>query len=164
MRKTLATAATLGLATLGMLVPAGAAQADASAAAPAARTCSDNYGDATIGYMYAYWNDQCEGYLGRSSGVDSDWGNSTGGFQGDDENRATSLLNKGSSGLAVAFYRLTGYSGGHICLTQQEKYASTLVDGGDDYGFDRFSTGYVADNRISSHRWMDKDDCSKFMR
>ncbi|WDV51469.1 hypothetical protein PV963_14320 [Streptomyces coeruleorubidus] len=45
-----------------------------------------------------------------------------------------------------------------------EKYASTLADGTDDYAFDRFSTGYVADNRISSHRWVDQDACASFMR
>ncbi|MEU0382866.1 hypothetical protein [Streptomyces chartreusis] len=151
MRKILATAAALGLATLGALVPAGTAQA--------AVGCADNYDEATSGYMYAYWNDRCEGYLGRSAGEDSDWGNSTGGFQGSDENRATSLLHKGTSGLAVAFYRLPGFDGGHICLTKSEKYASTLEDGGDNFAFDRFSTGYVADNRISSHRWVEERDC-----
>ncbi|MEV2231568.1 hypothetical protein AB0H69_23715 [Streptomyces phaeochromogenes] len=52
----------------------------------------------------------------------------------------------------------------HICLTTGEKYGSTLVDDNDPYANDRFSNGDPADNRISSHRWVDEGDCSWFMR
>ncbi|MEW2551291.1 hypothetical protein ACWGRF_21190 [Streptomyces zhihengii] len=155
MRKMLSALAVLGLATLGTVVPAATAQAAAG--------CADNYDVATSGNVYAYWNQFCEGHIGNTPSYDSDWGNSSGPFQGSDDNRATSLLHKGTSGQAVAFYRLSGYGGGHICLTKGEQYASTLVDNNDPYAKDRFTNGDPADNRISSHRWVDQDACGSFM-
>ncbi|MGX1908587.1 hypothetical protein ACWIID_06980 [Streptomyces phaeochromogenes] len=155
MRKLSSALAVLSLAALGAIVPATTAQA--------APGCADNHDSATSGNMYAYWNQFCEGHIGNTPNEDSDWGNSSGPFQGSDDNRATSLLHNGTSGLAVAFYRLAGYSGGHICLTKDEKYASTLVDNNDPYPNDRFSNGDPVDNRISSHRWVNENSCSKFM-
>ena len=155
MRKLTATLAALGVASLGAIVPATSAQA----AAPTAASCDDNYESATLGYMYAYRLSYCESYLGKAKSYDENWGNSSRSFQGDDDNRATSLLHRGTSGYAVAFYRLKDYKGGAICLTKGEKYASSLKSDDVFSG----SEGYAADNRISSHKWVPEDACKKFM-
>lgn len=149
MRKLTATLATLTLAGLGALVPAASVQA-----APTAN-CDDNYEEAKSGYMYAYRLSYCESYLGSSKEWDENWGNSSRSFQGDDDNRATSLLNK--TGKYVAFYRLKDYKGGHICIASNKKYVSSLKSD------DVFSNGETADNRISSHKKLASNTCSKFM-
>ncbi|GAA2397872.1 peptidase inhibitor family I36 protein [Streptomyces coeruleofuscus] len=149
MRKLTATLATLTLAGLGALVPAASVQA-----APTAN-CDDNYEEAKSGYMYAYRLSYCESYLGSSKEWDENWGNSSRSFQGDDDNRATSLLNK--TGKYVAFYRLKDYKGGHICIASDKKYVSSLKSD------DVFSNGETADNRISSHKKLASNTCSKFM-
>ncbi|PAZ12668.1 hypothetical protein CLM62_28735 [Streptomyces sp. SA15] len=159
MRKLTATLAALGVAGLGVLVPATSTQAAPTARAAAAANCDDNYEQARLGYMYAYRLSYCEKYLGSAKSWDENWGNSSRSFQGDDDNRATSLLHRGTSGDAVAFYRLKDYKGGAICLTKGQKYASSLKSD------DVFSgnPSYTADNRISSHRWVAKEACKKFM-
>jgi hypothetical protein len=150
MRKLTATLATLALAGLGALAPAASVQA-----APTAASCDDNYESATSGYMYAYRLSHCESYLGKSKEWDENWGNNSRSFQDDDDNRATSLLNK--TGKYVAFYRLKDYKGGHICIASGKKYVPSLKSD------DVFSNGETADNRISSHKKLTSNTCSKFM-
>jgi hypothetical protein len=105
--------------------------------------------------MYAYRLSYCESYLGSSKEWDENWGNNSRSFQGDDDNRATSIVNK--TGKYVAFYRLKDYKGGHICIASGKKYVSSLKSD------DVFSNGETADNRISSHKKLTSDTCSKFM-
>ncbi|MEV3931799.1 MULTISPECIES: hypothetical protein [unclassified Streptomyces] len=148
MRKLPAALTVLALATLGTAVPASAAHA--------ASTCSDNYSGAASGYMYAYNYAYCDGYLGRAAGDDSNWGDSGGSFQGGDTNKATSILNKGNS-YEVKFYNGTGtgWTGGYICLSRNEGYASDLTN-------DYFTSGSRVSNAISSHRWVSAGNCSKW--
>ncbi|WP_329112095.1 hypothetical protein [Streptomyces sp. NBC_01353] len=144
MRKIPAILATAALAGLGVIVPTATAQA--------AVGCSDNYTGAGYGFMYAYNGTQCEGYLGSSSGNDADWGNSSGSFQGWEDNEASSILNKGND-YEVKFYSKTVYTGDHICLARSEAYASDLSD-------DKMTNGTSANNTISSHQWVSEGSCS----
>ncbi|MBA2947074.1 hypothetical protein [Streptomyces himalayensis] len=150
MRKILATAATFGLASLGVIVPATSAQASVN--------CDYAWNNAALGYFYAYAAQGCTDYLGRSSGNDSDWGNSTGGFQGSDTNRAGSILHKGTSGMAVQVFNGTGtdWAGGHTCIKQSEYYMSILFP-------HSFTSGYQVSDAISSHRWVWASECDKFL-
>ena len=147
MRKILATAATIGLAGLGALVPAGGAQA--------ATPCDNAWRSAASGFFYAYASDNCTGYLGRADGADSNWGNDQGGFQGSATNNAESILHKGTSGLAVQVFNGTGddWGGGFTCIKKSELYMSSLN------GFS-FTSGYAVDNAISSHRWVTEASCN----
>ncbi len=92
--------------------------------------------------MYAYNYAFCDGYLGRAVGNDSNWGDGGGSFQGGDTNKATSILNKGNN-YEVQFFNGTGtqWSGGHICLSRNEGYASDLTN-------DYFTSGYRVSNAI----------------
>ncbi|MGW0828339.1 hypothetical protein [Streptomyces sp. NPDC002845] len=148
MRKLPATLTVLAMAALGTAVPASTAHA--------ASTCSDNYSAAISGYMYAYNYAYCDGYLGRAKGNDPNWGDSSRSFQGGDTNKATSILNKGNT-YEVQFFNGTGtqWSGGYICLSRNEGYASDLTD-------DYFTSGYRVSNAISSHRWVSASTCSKW--
>ncbi|MFJ8144404.1 hypothetical protein ACIQ8D_13020 [Streptomyces sp. NPDC096094] len=148
MRKLPAALTVMAMAALGTALPVSTAHA--------AATCSDNYSGATSGYMYAYDYAYCDGYLGRASGNDSNWGDSGGSFQGGDTNKATSILNKGNS-YEVQFFNGTGtqWSGGNICLSRNEGYASDLTN-------DFFTSGYRVSNAISSHRWVSAGTCSKW--
>jgi hypothetical protein len=150
MRKIPAVLAALAFAGLGVVVPATSAQA--------AVNCSDNYTKAQAGYMYAYKHAYCESHLGNSDSWDSDWGNSSGPFQGGDTNEASSILNKGNSS-EVQFFNGTGqdWAGGHICLSRGEAYASNLED-------DEFHNGVDANDEISSHRWVSpsNNNCEKW--
>ena len=150
MRKTLATAATLGLAGLGVILPAGGAQA--------ASACDTAYANAVSGRFYAYNYDNCSGYLGSTDSWDSDWGNSTGPFQGGDTNKAQSILHKGTSGMAVQVFNGTGqdWGGGHTCIKKSEYYMSNLTG-------HTFTSGAGVDNNISSHRWVYESSCGKFL-
>ncbi|MEV6171015.1 hypothetical protein AB0L99_22620 [Streptomyces sp. NPDC051954] len=141
MRKILAMATTLGLAGLGALVPATGAQA--------ATPCDNAYNALDPGKFAAYNATNCGTLLGSTEGQDQDWGNSTGVFQGSDTNQATSLINKGTSGMRVQLFNGTGddWAGGHTCLTQGEKYMSSLDN-------QYFTTGIEVNNQISSHRWI----------
>lgn len=49
----------------------------------------------------------------------------------------------------------TDWSGGYICLSSDEAYASDLVD-------DKFSSGLSANNGISSHRRVTDGTCSNW--
>lgn len=150
MRKIPAVLTTLALAALGAGVPATAAHATAQPAA----TCNGAWSGATPGYFYAYNSVNCAGFLGKAAGDDSNWGNSAGSFQGGDTNKASSVLNKGTSGMAVAVYNGTGtdWGGGYSCLARSEYYASNL---GDNY----FTSGSGVNNGISSHRWAWNSEC-----
>ncbi|WP_406351843.1 hypothetical protein [Streptomyces sp. NBC_00658] len=140
MRKLSAALTVLGMAALGTVVPVSAAHA--------AETCSDNYSAATAGYMYAYDYVDCVGQLGKVSGNDSDWGV--------DSNKASSILNKGNF-QEVQFFNGTGtgWTGGHTCLSRNEGYASDLTD-------NYFTSGYSANNSISSHRWVNASTCDRW--
>ncbi|HWU08207.1 MAG TPA: peptidase inhibitor family I36 protein [Streptomyces sp.] len=145
MRKAFAALTTVALASLGALVPATSAQA---------ADCSDAMSGALSGYMYAYDSTNCAGHLGHASGDDSNWGDSALSFQGGDANKASSILNNGNS-YEVKFYNGTGHSGGHICLSRSEGWASSLSN-------DTYSTGVSANNSISSHAWASASNCSKW--
>ncbi|MFF0680108.1 hypothetical protein ACFYVW_16125 [Streptomyces tendae] len=62
--------------------------------------------------------------------------------------RTSSILNKGQT-LDVQFFNGTGsgWTGGYICLSRSEGFASNLAD-------DEFSSGATVNNAISSHRWV----------
>ncbi|GGT12019.1 hypothetical protein GCM10010271_13590 [Streptomyces kurssanovii] len=161
MRKTIATVAALGLAALGATVPASSA----GAATTASGYCDylwngkDNNGNplATWNYFYAYKNTNCDGYLGRSAGEDSNWGNDQGAFQGGDTNQAGSLLLKTTdSGLAVKVFNGTGtdWGGGYNCIRGNEFYISSLHDG------EAFTSGALVRDEISSHRRVAAADCN----
>ncbi|MFE7751992.1 peptidase inhibitor family I36 protein [Streptomyces sp. NPDC057428] len=145
MRKAFAALTTVAVASLGALVPATSAQA---------ADCSDAMAGALSGYMYAYDSTNCIGHLGHASGDDSNWGDSALSFQGGDTNKASSILNNGNS-YEVKFYNGTGYSGGHICLSRSEGWASNLSD-------DKYNNGASANNSISSHAWASASNCSKW--
>ncbi|MFD3662336.1 hypothetical protein ACFWVF_17315 [Streptomyces sp. NPDC058659] len=146
MRKIPAILATVALAGLGVIVPTATAQA--------AVGCSDNYTNMPSGYMAAYNGANCEEELGRSAGDDLNWGNSTGSFQGWEDNEASSILNKGND-YEVKFYSLADYAGGHICLSRDEAYASDLSN-------DRMHNEVHANNTISSHEWVSASRCSEW--
>ncbi|MFD5102115.1 hypothetical protein [Streptomyces albidochromogenes] len=151
MRKIPAILATLALAGLGAALPATSAQAEPAAALA---DCRDAWNGATTGDFYAYSNAHCNGFLGKAAGDDSNWGNGQGPFQGGDTNKASSVLNKGTSGMAVAVYNGTGtdWGGGYSCLARSEYYASNLND-------DYFSSGAGVNDGISSHRWAWNSEC-----
>lgn len=156
MRKIVAGLFVFGISTLGVAVPVTTAQAAAS-------NCDNAYNAADFGYFYAYDASDCRTLLGRTQSWDSDWGNSTGPFQGGDSNAARSILNKGTSGAAVQVFNGAGqdWAGGNACLTTGE------VSGGEAYMSDLagqyFSSGFEVNNKISSHRWIDPDSCSTFL-
>ncbi|MFB4422297.1 peptidase inhibitor family I36 protein [Streptomyces sp. QL37] len=145
MRKAFAVLTTVAVASLGALVPATSAQA---------ADCSDAMAGALSGYMYAYDSTNCNGHLGHASGDDSNWGDSALSFQGGDTNKASSILNNGNS-YEVKFYSGTGGSGGHICLSRSEGWASNLSN-------DYYNTGSSANNTISGHAWASASNCSKW--
>ncbi len=153
MRKlsSLATMATLvGLVVIG--------PAPGASAAAAAATCRDNYDGATAGWMYAYDKANCEGYLGGAQLDDNNWGNTLGGFQGSDDNKATSIINKGEYAQVKFRKYALSYDGfnPHICLTRAEGFASDLSD---DYWEETKLAGTV-NNSISAHQWVERTACS----
>ncbi|GAA2996004.1 hypothetical protein Sfulv_38630 [Streptomyces fulvorobeus] len=145
MRKAFAVMTTVAVASLGVIVPATSAQA---------ADCSDAMAGADSGYMFAYDSTNCSGYLGKASGDDSNWGDSALSFQGTDTNSASSILNNGNN-YEVKFYNGTGGTGGHICLSRTEGWASSLLG-------DTFTTGVAANNAISGHAWSTASNCSKW--
>ncbi|WP_216589995.1 hypothetical protein [Streptomyces brasiliscabiei] len=148
MRKILATAAALGLAGLGVLVPAGSAQASAA--------CDTAWNNATSGYFYAYANDNCSGVLGKDDGSDANWVDRAGAFQGNDNDDAESILHKGTSGLAVKVYQHINNGGGHTCIKKSEYYMSSLAG-------HTYTNGASADLSISAHKWVANSECDKFL-
>jgi hypothetical protein len=116
--------------------------------------CDGRWHGALDGYFIAYDLQDCYRALGSTTNWDSDWGNSSGPFQGDDTNHASSILQKGTSRLPVKVYNGTGddCGGGFACLSRGELYASDLSDG-------EFDNGLTANDSISSHRWVPKLEC-----
>jgi hypothetical protein len=151
MRKISVAVAAVALGAIGALVPTAVSQADPAAAPP---NCADNWPNATPGYMYAYRDLWCEGFLGKATSWDENWGNSSRSFQGNDDNVASSVLNKGPT--AVKFFRLPGYTGGSWCLRAAERWDGSLVD-------EHFTGGITVGDHISSHRWVPASSCSRFM-
>ncbi|GAA3771031.1 hypothetical protein ACFS5L_12615 [Streptomyces phyllanthi] len=148
MRKILAAAATLGLAGLGVIVPATAAQASAA--------CDTAWRNAASGYFYAYDYDSCSGTLGLDDDNDANWSDTSGSFQSGDNDDAQSILHKGTSGMAVKVYRHASYGGGHTCLKKSEYYM-------DDLTGHTYTDGSGVNVSISSHKWVWESDCGKFL-
>ncbi|MBV7699005.1 hypothetical protein [Streptomyces sp. TRM70350] len=151
MRKTAAALAALGLAVLGVSATATTAHAGP--------ICNSKWpgNNNRDGMVRAWQLNDCSGiYLGGTQSWDSDWGNSSGPFQGNDDNRASSVMNSGYVGDfdIVAFYRLPGYGGGYACLAPDELFADKLSD-------NYFTNDDPVDNRISSHRWV--NSCSNLL-
>jgi hypothetical protein len=151
MRKISVLFATLGLVIAGTLFPVASAQA-------ASANCDAQWRSATSGHFYAYDFSHCSTKLGSSSGNDSNWGDSSGGFRTSDTNKASSILHKGTSGLAVRVYNGTGYTGQASCIKKSEYYVSNLAD---DYltGGGPGSGRVTAYNTISSHKWVRDSAC-----
>ncbi|MFJ7784084.1 MULTISPECIES: hypothetical protein [Streptomyces] len=57
----------------------------------------------------------------------------------------------------MQFFNGTGTqrSGGQICLSRSERYASDLTN-------DYFTSGALVSNAISSHRWVSSGTCTKW--
>ncbi|WP_328491323.1 hypothetical protein OHS59_00170 [Streptomyces sp. NBC_00414] len=147
MRNLAAALTVMAMAAFGTALPVSTAHAAAAA------DCYDAwYGEPDAGYMYAYDSANCIGFLGKAKGSDSNWGDSSGSFQGGDTNKATSILNAGTD-LEVQFFNGTStWTGGYICLARSEWFASNLSD-------DEFSSGVTVNNAISSHRWVTSPTC-----
>ncbi|WP_151481286.1 hypothetical protein [Streptomyces albicerus] len=144
MRKILATAATLGLASFGAIVPAANAQASTA--------CNNAYAAIPAGTFVAYSGANCGATrLGSTTSWDSDWGNSSGPFQGrwQDTNNAESLVYKSSDARRVQLFNGTGddWAGGHTCIRPDEYYMDTLEE-------QYFTSGVEVENEISSHRFI----------
>jgi hypothetical protein len=146
MRKISVLFATLGLVLAGALFPMSA---------QASAVCDTAWHAAQPGYFRAYDYINCSGFLGTTQGNDSNWADSSGGFNGSDGNKAHSLLHKGTSGMAVKVYTGVSYSGNWGCIKQSELYVSNLND--DDLTGGPGS--YPASNSISSHKWVWNGDC-----
>ncbi|MBT3154276.1 hypothetical protein HTV45_25960 [Streptomyces sp. CHD11] len=148
MRKFTVTAAVLGLAALGLAVPATAAQASESTVA--GPVCDSKWGPRN-GYMYAWENLDCSGALLISTAGNSSW---WGGAQ----DRATSVMNRGYTGGLdhVAFYEHASFGGGHGCLAPGELYADNLTD-------NRLTSGVSANDTISSHKWVASSACGALL-
>ena len=142
-----AVAALTGVAVLGF---------GPSASASTPGTCWDNYEGTVSGYMSAYSQVNCDGFLGTAKGNDLNWGDSSGSFQGGDAYKASSVVNKGNYS-EVKFYLGTGgNSNFHICLTRAEGFVRDLTD---DYWLGERTFGSV-NNAIASHRWVERTACS----
>ena len=147
-------AAAVGAVFVGMSL---AGPVPSASAAPAA-TCWDNFENALDGYVYAYNGYNCEGQLGLAIGDDQNWGDSGGSFQGSDNNRASSVLNKGlySQVKFLANPNIGNNFNPHICLTRAEGFASNLSD---NY-FENESIWGSANNSISAHIWVPRTACT----
>lgn len=149
MRKLTVSLATLGLAALGIALPA---------AAHAGPGCNANWNaHGRDGNVRAWDGTDCGGtLLGVTPGNDPEWGDSAYPFQGSDVNRASSVMNSGFVGGkdVVAFYYLGGYDDrAYGCLLPGEKYV-------DDLGRNRYTNGVYMDNSIESHAWVTSSACA----
>ncbi|MGX1505540.1 UNVERIFIED_CONTAM: hypothetical protein RKD43_004165 [Streptomyces graminofaciens] len=146
-----------GLTGLAVAAPATAQTASQDRVAAAAASCDPEW-PGRNGSMYAWRYTGCEGLLGSSQGNDPNWGDSSGPFQGSDNNAASSVMNAGYVGGndVVAFYRLSDYqwSQGYGCLLPGEYYADDLSDNRFQYG-----GSLVIDNNITSHKWVNANEC-----
>lgn len=146
MRRLMTMLGVLCATALGVVVPATTAHASSY--------CDARWHGMLDGYFAAYDLTNCFGRIGLTESWDSDWGNGVGPFQGSDTNKASSILQKGTSWMSVKIYNGTGqdWGGGYSCLHRGELYASDLSN-------DSFSNGLSANNSISSHKWVLRDDC-----
>lgn len=149
MRKFTVTAALLGLTALGVVVPAATSQAaDSAVAGPG---CDSKWGPRN-GNMYAWQDLDCSGtLLITAAGNSANWGAAA-------NDKATSVMNRGFVGGLdhVAFYENDNHGGGHACLAPGELYADNLTD-------NRFNTGGIVNDHITSHRWVNRSACSVFL-
>ena len=117
MRKTFAALTTVAVASLGALVPATSAQAadcsDAMQPARSPATCTRTTAPTATATS------------ATRPATTLNWGDSALSFRSGDTNKASSILNNGNS-YEVKFYNGTGDSGGHICLSRSEGWASSL--------------------------------------
>lgn len=148
MRKISILLATLGLVVTGALFPVTSAQASAA--------CDTAWHNATSGNFYAFANIHCNTRMGADAGSDANWSDSSGSFQGSDNDRASSILHKGTSGLAVKVYVHSNYSGNYGCITKGELYVDSLHDNYLTGG----SGSYRAWDSISSHEWVTEGACN----
>ncbi|NUP23004.1 MAG: hypothetical protein HOZ81_44490 [Streptomyces sp.] len=147
-RKSLTTLAAVGLIGTGFALPAVAQAAPSGGGEARSANCNQEYRRLAPGLMAAFDGKNCTKPLGVDRGEEWSWGDRAGQLRGSDNNRASSLINKGTGSYStVIFYDLTGYTGGRICLTKGEKYVDSL--GSDD----RFHNGRKANNAITSHAW-----------
>ncbi|GHH76470.1 hypothetical protein [Promicromonospora soli] len=147
MRKISILLATLGLVVTGALFPVASAQASAA--------CDTAWNAATPGRFGAFEDIHCAGVLGSDADDDPNWADSVGSFQGSDNDKASSLLHKGNSGLAVRVWSDANYRGNFGCITKDEKYVSDLHDNYLTGGTDKFR----AWDSISSHEWVSEAYC-----
>jgi hypothetical protein len=155
MRKFTVTAALLGLAVLGVAVPAAGAQA---AERTAGGTGCDSKWGARNGNVYAWDAYDCQGGpLIVTPGDNPRWADSA-------YDKASSVMNRGCIGGRdhVKFYEyFSYYGGGHACLAPGELYADNLSN-------DRFTgntqTGdHIVDNCIMSHKWVTRSECGTLL-
>ncbi|MFC7840874.1 peptidase inhibitor family I36 protein [Streptomyces sp. NPDC001046] len=148
MRKISVTAAVLGLAALGLAVPATAQAAESAVPGPG---CNSKWGPRN-GSMYAWQDLDCGGtLLIATPGNSSNWGTAA-------NDKATSVMNRGYTGGLdhVAFYENDNHTGGHACLAPGELYADNLTD-------NRFTSGVIVNDNITSHRWVARSACGAFL-
>ncbi|MFD6286516.1 hypothetical protein [Streptomyces sp. NPDC060205] len=144
MRKLPAVLTVMAMAALGTALPVSTAHAAAD--------CDNAWDGAEPTYMYAYDGANCTGFLGKYAGWDSNWGDGIGHYEASATNKASSILNKGTT-LEAQFFNGTGtWTGGWICLSRSEGFASNLSD-------DKFSSGATVNNAISSHRFVTGPTC-----
>lgn len=146
MRKISVLLATLGLVVAGALFPTSA---------QASEGCDIAYNATPSGFFRAYDHINCATFLGSHDDNDSNWADDAGGFRGSDNDKAHSLIHKGTSGYAVKVYVHARYGANWGCITKGEKYVSTLYG---DY-LTGGSGSVEAWNSISSHEWVPESDC-----
>ncbi|MFD9949331.1 hypothetical protein ACFWYW_51010 [Nonomuraea sp. NPDC059023] len=126
--------------------PTSEAVDDPEPAVSAAAACSVG---SPNGYVYIYRYANCGEQLCRAEGDDLDYSNDK-GCAGSDNDKASSVVNRGfANGWGVVrLYRHAGASGGEYICVNVGSAASELSD-------EKFlGTNVVADNRISSHAWV----------
>lgn len=147
-RKSLTTLAAVSVLGTGFALPAVAQAAPSGDSEARSANCNQEYRRLDPGLMAAFAGKNCTKPLGIDRGEEWSWGDRAGQLRSSDNDRASSLINKGTgSNDTVIFYDKTGYDGGRICLKRGEKYADHL--GSDD----RFHNGKKANNAITSHAW-----------
>ncbi|MCQ9178106.1 hypothetical protein KMT30_03430 [Streptomyces sp. IBSBF 2953] len=150
MRKLTISLATLGLAALGIALPA---------TAHAGPGCNANWNShGRDGNVRAWDGTDCGGtLLGVTPGNDSDWQDAVGPFQGSDGDAASSVMNSGYVGGkdVVAFYYLKGYDDhAYGCLKPGELFV-------DDLSRSKFTDGvHNMNNNIRSHVWVAASACA----
>ena len=147
MRKLAISVATLGLAALGLALPASAHATSGCNAKWPGRDANVRAGrDA-----------DCQGELhGDTPGNDSNWGDAYGPFTGGDVNSASSVMNSGYVGGkdVVAFYYYPDYpSSAYGCLKPGELYVDNL-------GRNHFTNGENMNDNIMSHVWVAASACA----